>query len=305
VIAVRNATHTDAPLSSDPAVDAALSLLASRRWTGPDSCPAVEQALASPHSAHVQTAITRHRLKHNPALYIGATVLAASAVAAGVRVVGGPGVLSLAGLAAKPPAKPTQGEPLFAVVTEALPEPQHAVGRTVARNEPPRPATPLAPSATVAPTPLASTAPTTYHLTAKKRPAAERTREQPSKELSEAVFEAVTAIGIPLKLDNLQAVGNVEGGELHIATVVATRLEGAIVEGLTFEVSFQLSPPPCTANCDGSTSNPILNSADFTCFMQRYASGDPAANCDGSTTPPVLNAADFACFLRTFTAGCP
>ena len=28
------------------------------------------------------------------------------------------------------------------------------------------------------------------------------------------------------------------------------------------------------------------------------------ANCDGSTTPPLLNANDFGCFLNRFTAGC-
>lgn len=30
-----------------------------------------------------------------------------------------------------------------------------------------------------------------------------------------------------------------------------------------------------------------------------------AANCDGSTTAPVLNALDFSCFLNRFRAGCP
>ena len=28
------------------------------------------------------------------------------------------------------------------------------------------------------------------------------------------------------------------------------------------------------------------------------------ANCDGSTTPPVLNVLDFTCFLNKFAAGC-
>ena len=35
------------------------------------------------------------------------------------------------------------------------------------------------------------------------------------------------------------------------------------------------------------------------------AAGDPYANCDGSTTPPILNVADFSCFLNAFAAGCP
>ena len=73
---------------------------------------------------------------------------------------------------------------------------------------------------------------------------------------------------------------------------------------LTVHVGFSLTPT-CEANCDGSTSAPVLDSADFTCFLRRYAAGDEAANCDGSTAVPVLNAADFSCFLQRFAAGCP
>jgi hypothetical protein len=61
----------------------------------------------------------------------------------------------------------------------------------------------------------------------------------------------------------------------------------------------------CYANCDASTSAPVLNVADFTCFLQRYANNEPYANCDGSTTAPVLNVADFTCFLTKYAAGCP
>jgi probable HAF family extracellular repeat protein len=63
--------------------------------------------------------------------------------------------------------------------------------------------------------------------------------------------------------------------------------------------------PPCYANCDGSTAAPILNVNDFTCFMNRYAGGDPYANCDGSTVVPVLNVNDFTCFMNKYAAGCP
>jgi hypothetical protein len=63
-------------------------------------------------------------------------------------------------------------------------------------------------------------------------------------------------------------------------------------------------PGGCYANCDGSTTPPVLNVADFTCFLTKFAAGDPYANCDGSTTPPVLNVADFTCFLTKFAAGC-
>jgi hypothetical protein len=61
----------------------------------------------------------------------------------------------------------------------------------------------------------------------------------------------------------------------------------------------------CYANCDSSTNEPVLNVADFTCFLQRFAAGESYANCDESTTPPVLNVADFTCFLQAFAAGCP
>jgi DNA-binding beta-propeller fold protein YncE len=61
----------------------------------------------------------------------------------------------------------------------------------------------------------------------------------------------------------------------------------------------------CYANCDHSTTAPALNVADFTCFLTKFAAGDPYANCDGSTASPVLNVADFTCFLQKFAAGCP
>jgi hypothetical protein len=48
-----------------------------------------------------------------------------------------------------------------------------------------------------------------------------------------------------------------------------------------------------------------MNVADFTCFLQYYASGHPYANCDGSTSEPVLNVADFTCFLQKYAAFCP
>jgi choice-of-anchor B domain-containing protein len=60
----------------------------------------------------------------------------------------------------------------------------------------------------------------------------------------------------------------------------------------------------CYANCDGSTVAPVLNVADFTCFLQRFAAGESYANCDNSTAAPILNVADFTCFLQSFAAGC-
>ncbi len=63
-------------------------------------------------------------------------------------------------------------------------------------------------------------------------------------------------------------------------------------------------PGLCYANCDNSTTAPVLNVLDFACFQNKYAAGDTTANCDNSTTPPVLNVLDFACFLNKFAAGC-
>jgi probable HAF family extracellular repeat protein len=62
--------------------------------------------------------------------------------------------------------------------------------------------------------------------------------------------------------------------------------------------------PSCYANCDGSTTPPVLNVNDFICFQQNFAAGNAYANCDGSTTPPVLNVNDFICFQQRFAAGC-
>jgi hypothetical protein len=61
----------------------------------------------------------------------------------------------------------------------------------------------------------------------------------------------------------------------------------------------------CYANCDQSATPPILNVADFTCFLQKFAQGDCYANCDNSVTDPQLNVADFLCFLQKFAQGCP
>src|SRR5262249_12360099 len=61
----------------------------------------------------------------------------------------------------------------------------------------------------------------------------------------------------------------------------------------------------CYANCDGSTTLPLLTVNDFICFQARFAAGDPYANCDGSTSAPTLTVNDFICFQAAFAAGCP
>jgi len=61
----------------------------------------------------------------------------------------------------------------------------------------------------------------------------------------------------------------------------------------------------CYANCDGSTTPPVLNVNDFVCFAAAMAAGDLYANCDGSTVQPMLSVNDFVCFQARFAAGCP
>jgi hypothetical protein len=61
----------------------------------------------------------------------------------------------------------------------------------------------------------------------------------------------------------------------------------------------------CYANCDGSTTQPILTVNDFICFQARFASGDSYANCDGSSSQPMLTVNDFICFQSAFATGCP
>ena len=65
-----------------------------------------------------------------------------------------------------------------------------------------------------------------------------------------------------------------------------------------------LFSPACYANCDASSSAPVLNVNDFACFLNKFAAADTYANCDGSTASPTLNVNDFACFLNKFAAGC-
>jgi probable HAF family extracellular repeat protein len=68
--------------------------------------------------------------------------------------------------------------------------------------------------------------------------------------------------------------------------------------------SFVLRPlaAPCYANCDASTSSPVLNVNDFVCFQSRFAAGEPYADCDQNGT---LNVNDFVCFQGRFAGGCP
>jgi hypothetical protein len=58
----------------------------------------------------------------------------------------------------------------------------------------------------------------------------------------------------------------------------------------------------CYADCDNSGStSPRLNVDDFTCFINRYAFGDPYVDCNADG---LRNIADFLCFLARFAEGC-
>jgi hypothetical protein len=60
----------------------------------------------------------------------------------------------------------------------------------------------------------------------------------------------------------------------------------------------------CYANCDQSTTNPVLTPNDFSCFLNSFAAAQSGANCDGSSVSPILTPNDFACFLNAYAAGC-
>ena len=87
-------------------------------------------------------------------------------------------------------------------------------------------------------------------------------------------FDVAAGLGSPLDVESFVLFSSVEGGI-------------------------------CYANCDGSTTPPVLNVLDFACFLNQFSSGSQAANCDGSTASPSLNVLDFACFLNSFAGGCP
>jgi hypothetical protein len=114
--------------------------------------------------------------------------------------------------------------------------------------------------------------------------------------------------------------GTPGSGQAQIATVDG---RGTLI----YKVRFVTTPPavlqalytstivaPCYANCDGSTTEPVLNVEDFVCFVAEFATGlalppehqiTHYANCDGSTAHPVLNVEDFVCFVAAFASGCP
>ncbi len=109
--------------------------------------------------------------------------------------------------------------------------------------------------------------------------------------------------GTPIFLGNAPTLSfTTEEGDDGVYTCDVTGPCGVVTSDpatLTFVTS------TCYANCDGSTTSPVLTASDFTCFLTKFRAGDAYANCDGSTGSPTLTASDFTCFLSAFRAGCP
>ncbi len=96
---------------------------------------------------------------------------------------------------------------------------------------------------------------------------------------------------------------NVNVGDIQIDRVNNTVTVGTYGRGV-WRANLLTPPAACYANCDNSTSSPVLTANDFQCFLNSYASGQSYANCDGSTSVPILTANDFQCFLNAYAAGC-
>jgi hypothetical protein len=120
----------------------------------------------------------------------------------------------------------------------------------------------------------------------------------------------VPSLGQAIVLDTsnnlLRAFSPADGGSgtlVPIGIAVSGCVSGEAAQFVLIEPAVAI--PTCYANCDGSTSIPVLTAADFTCFLGKFRAADPTANCDGSTGSPSLTAADFSCFLTAFRVGCP
>jgi hypothetical protein len=104
----------------------------------------------------------------------------------------------------------------------------------------------------------------------------------------------------------------VDTGEFSDFVLIATAPGNTAFRGVAFTP--EAGDPTCYANCDSSTTQPVLNVEDFVCFINEFAAGlalaphlqiNHYANCDNSTTDPVLNVEDFICFIDAFAQGCP
>jgi hypothetical protein len=121
-----------------------------------------------------------------------------------------------------------------------------------------------------------------------------------SFEVTPGVFKTISTTTLAF---NQFSNGNGIGQSINNQNKLGARL--FFTDSTTAQVVVQImSPSFCYANCDSSTTVPVLNANDFNCFLNAFAAGQSYANCDNSTTVPVLNANDFNCFLNSFAAGC-
>ncbi len=115
---------------------------------------------------------------------------------------------------------------------------------------------------------------------------------------------ATYTLNVPATITSANGGAAIDG-ELGAAATPFPTGDGTPGGNASWTFSVQTQTPPCYANCDGSTTSPVLTASDFTCFLTAFRNGDSYANCDGSTDSPVLTASDFTCFLTQFRAGCP
>jgi hypothetical protein len=96
----------------------------------------------------------------------------------------------------------------------------------------------------------------------------------------------------------------IEGAQPSDAGYYSLDILGPCGGVTSFAAPVSVGSPLCYPNCDQSTTAPLLNVNDFTCFLNAFASSNPYANCDNSTLAPTLNVLDYFCFLNRFAAGC-
>jgi hypothetical protein len=91
------------------------------------------------------------------------------------------------------------------------------------------------------------------------------------------------------------------GPSLFVGGVINSA--GAGAPGSTFGIAQWVGcHNQCYVNCDNSRVGPRLNIDDFTCFINKFAVGDPYVDCDGDRQRTI---ADFHCFMTRFAQGCP
>ncbi len=115
---------------------------------------------------------------------------------------------------------------------------------------------------------------------------------------------ALQRVPVTVGLSNDWQIAEETGSVVNCGVGIATAEFPFVLNGSKTGAGPGCGPAPCYANCDASTSNPLLTANDFQCFLNAYASNLAYANCDGSTNNPVLTANDFQCFLNAYAAGC-